>query len=55
MAARVGHFMPVSMLDSQLEALEPLAPDEPGTTLKALDAPGELAERIIEMLRLEPR
>jgi len=27
---RAGHFFPASLLDSQLEALEPLAPDECG-------------------------
>ena len=27
------HFMPVSLLDSQLETLEPLEPDERGTTV----------------------
>ena len=27
---RVGHFMPASLLDSQLATLEPLAPEEPG-------------------------
>jgi gluconokinase len=31
--ARVGHFMPSSLLTSQLSALEPLAADEPGTIL----------------------
>ncbi|MGN8245751.1 gluconokinase [Cellulomonas soli] len=30
MAARTEHFMPVSLLDSQLATLEHLAPDEPG-------------------------
>ncbi len=29
MAARKNHFMPASLLDSQLAALEPPAPDEP--------------------------
>ena len=29
MASRPGHFMPASLLDSQLAALEPPAPDEP--------------------------
>ena len=27
---RVGHFMPASLLDSQLATLEPLGPEEPG-------------------------
>jgi gluconate kinase len=55
MAARSGHFMPASLLDSQLAALEPLEAREPGTTLEATEAPAELADRIIELLRLEPR
>ena len=29
-AARKGHYMPPSLLDSQLATLEPLQPDEPG-------------------------
>lgn len=29
-AHRPGHFMPVSLLDSQLDTLEPLEADEPG-------------------------
>lgn len=33
LAARSGHFMPPSLLDSQLATLEPLGPDEPGTML----------------------
>ncbi|MEV8339373.1 gluconokinase [Leucobacter sp. NPDC077196] len=32
---RVGHFMPAALLDSQLDTLEPLAPDEPGTAIDA--------------------
>ena len=55
MAPRAGHFMPPSLLDSQLEALEPLDASEPGTTLEAVDPPAELADRIIGTLRLEPR
>ena len=55
MATRAGHFMPPSLLDSQLEALEPLDVSEPGTTLAAVDSPEDLADRIIETLRLEPR
>lgn len=30
LARRQGHYMPASLLDSQLAALEPLGPDEPG-------------------------
>jgi gluconokinase len=49
---REGHFMPASMLDSQLATLEPLEPDEPGTTLDATAASDEIADRIVAMLRL---
>jgi len=38
MALRSGHFMPASLLTSQLTALEPLAPDEPGIAVSS-DAP----------------
>lgn len=50
---RVGHFMPASMVDSQLAALEPLVPDEPGTVLSALAPPTTLADEIVERLRLD--
>ncbi len=53
-AGRTGHFMPASMVDSQLATLEPLEPDEPGTTLEALAPPVDLADRIVETLRLDP-
>jgi gluconokinase len=33
MAAREGHFMPLSLLDSQFAALEPLAADETGVAV----------------------
>lgn len=33
LAARAGHFMPASLLRSQFTTLEPLAADEPGTTI----------------------
>jgi gluconokinase len=33
MAGRIGHFMPVSLLDSQLATLEPLQPDERGAVI----------------------
>ena len=32
-AGRPGHFMPASLLDSQLATLEPLGPDEQGLTV----------------------
>lgn len=44
MASRPNHFMPVSLLDSQLAALEPLEFDEPGVEAD-IEQP---AEKIVE-------
>jgi gluconokinase len=49
---REGHFMPASMLASQLDTLERLEPDEPGTTLAGTDTPDGIAEQVIATLRL---
>jgi gluconokinase len=51
---RRGHFMPASMLSSQLDALEPLQPDEPGWAVDALGEPAAIARRIVRALRLDP-
>lgn len=48
-ANREGHFMPASLLDSQLATLEPLAADEPGFTV-SLDehpTPADLVDAIV--------
>jgi gluconokinase len=42
-----SHFMPSTLLDSQLETLEPLAPDELGITL---DASGALEDAVTSLL-----
>lgn len=50
LAARGGHFMPPSLLDSQIADLEPLGPDEPGLVLDLAADPATLvtsAERAI--------
>ncbi|MET0725240.1 MAG: gluconokinase [Leifsonia sp.] len=44
-AARTGHFMPPSLLASQLEILEPLAADEAGIRLDVADSVPELARQ----------
>lgn len=41
-AARKGHFMPASLIDSQFAALEPPAPDESPLTLDAAKDPAKL-------------
>lgn len=46
MHGRPGHYMPPSLLDSQLSILEPLQADEAGLTLDITLAPPALVERI---------
>lgn len=43
---RHGHFMPDDLLDSQLETLEPLSPDEPGF---AVSIDGNAAQIVTEI------
>ena len=47
MRHRPGHYMPVSLLDSQLATLEPLQPDEAGITLDISATPEQLVEQIL--------
>lgn len=49
-AARTDHFMPPSLLDSQLASLEPLSADEPGGAFEADVPPAVTAERIVAAL-----
>lgn len=46
MGARLDHFMPPALLDSQLATLEPLTDDEDGLTLDVADPPAELADAV---------
>ena len=48
---RQGHFMPTSLLDSQLATLEPLQPDEPGFAVPADGPLDEVADRVVDELR----
>ncbi|WP_296950729.1 gluconokinase [uncultured Massilia sp.] len=48
MRSRAGHYMPASLLDSQLRDLEPLQDDEAGLTLDILQPPDELVASIRE-------
>jgi gluconokinase len=47
LARRHGHFMPPSLLDSQLATLEPLAPDERGFSVSIEQRPLEIVEEIV--------
>jgi len=50
MSARKGHFMPVSLLDSQFATLEPLEPDEPGFGLDIAQDLGAVVNEIAAQL-----
>ncbi|MFB9690216.1 gluconokinase [Amycolatopsis plumensis] len=52
MKTRKGHFMPVSLLDSQLADLEPLEPDEAGVVLdNSSGTPEEVTEAALTAFR----
>jgi gluconokinase len=48
--ARRDHYMPPSLLDSQLAALEPLGPDEPGIGVDTTGDAAAVAERALQQL-----
>jgi gluconokinase len=51
LAHRSGHFMPAALLASQLEALEPLAPDERGAVIDVDQSVEAIAERCVAATR----
>jgi gluconokinase len=54
MQGRSGHFMPVSLLDSQLADLEPLETDERGQVADIGDAPEDIVRTALGTLAKEP-
>jgi gluconokinase len=44
---RKGHFMPASLLNSQLATLEPLTPEEPGVTVHVTDPGDDVTETVL--------
>jgi gluconokinase len=54
-ASREGHYMPPSLLASQLETLEPLGSDEPGFEIDAGESPSEIAAAIVRWAARIPR
>ncbi len=50
LSERAGHFMPVSLLHSQLDTLEPLAAGELGTTVNASQPVTEIVAHVREAL-----
>jgi gluconokinase len=53
LAARQGHFMPATLLDSQLADLEPLEPDETGVVIHIGPSPTAQAAIIVDALSLD--
>lgn len=51
MSAR-AHFMPPELLESQLDALEQLDPDEDGVVVDVADAPAAIVAKVIDELGL---
>jgi gluconokinase len=51
---RTGHYMPPSLLPSQLATLEPLQPDEPGVVVSAEGKADGILERALQALGLHP-
>lgn len=54
MAARTGHFMPPTLLGSQLATLEPLGPDEDGVQVEVAGEPHEVVDAVLRALRADP-
>lgn len=54
MASR-AHFMPVTLLRSQLDTLEPLQPDEPGVAVDTEASVEAVVDRCVAALRQQPR
>lgn len=52
LAERKGHYMPASLLSSQLAALEPLQEDEPGVRVQAGATPAEVVTEALIQLGL---
>jgi gluconokinase len=52
-ASRPGHFMPASLLTSQFETLEPLAPDENGVVVEVDGSVDQIVEGYLAGTRLE--
>lgn len=54
LSARPGHFMPPSLLPSQLATLEPLEADEDGVVIDIDQAVDAIVQQAIEQLHLTP-
>jgi gluconokinase len=50
-AARTSHFMPATLLDSQVATLEPLEMDEDGVVVNVSSTPERIADQALEALK----
>lgn len=50
---RTGHYMPASLLESQLAILQPLAEDEPGAEISGSGAQDVVLDEVLAALRRE--
>lgn len=48
------HFMPASMLQSQIDTLEPLEADEVGRTFDVAEPPDVIVQQVLDVLGLSP-
>jgi len=55
LAERHGHYMPASLLPSQLATLQPLDPDEPGLVVDVDGTPEQVVDRVRVGLQIIPR
>lgn len=55
LTARMDHYMPATLLDSQIATLEPPEADENAVSVLAGRAPSEVAAEIIRRLSLRPQ
>lgn len=49
-AKRQGHYMPLSLLDSQFATLEPPGPDEGALTFEVTQSPGQIVRAVTQAL-----
>jgi gluconate kinase len=54
LAARRGHYMPASLLQSQLDTLEPPAPDEHAIEVDGSDSPAQVLANVRRQLQVPP-
>jgi gluconokinase len=55
LAERRGHYMPPSLLASQLATVEPLQADEPGVVVSVAGTPHDIVQRALSALGLHPQ